>query len=326
MITIDQILNIDSDQEFNALAIELFRFQAQNCEVYKEYLKLVNVVPEQVDSVEQIPFLPIELFKTHKIYCAETAPEIIFTSSNTGGLNPSKHYMAKKEIYEKTFLKAFEQQYGDPANYAIYGLLPNYLQREGSSLVYMVDRLIAQNRQGVGGFYLDDYQKLIEDMAQNDAPKILLGVSYALWDLAEKFSPKLSNTIVMETGGMKGQREELAKDEFHKILSEAFDVQQIHSEYGMAELSSQAYSSGEGVFTPARWMKIMLRDLNDPFENNQIKRGGINIIDLANIYSCAFIQTQDIGRVTEDGRFEVLGRYDHSEIRGCNLLIAPQEN
>ncbi len=209
---------------------------------------------------------------------------------------------------------------GNPARWSLYGLLPNYLQREGSSLVYMVDRLIG--RCGSGGFYLDDYERLLADMAADPKPKILLGVSYALWDLAERYAPKLRDTIVMETGGMKGRREELPKEEFHRILCEAFGVESIHSEYGMAELTSQAYSDGGGRFRTPGWMRVAVRDVNDPFcRLLPDQRGGIDIIDLANRYSCAFIQTQDVGRVSADGSFRIEGRIDRSDIRGCNLLV-----
>ncbi|MFI3331631.1 MAG: acyltransferase [Rikenellaceae bacterium] len=323
MFSIDEILSVDS-ASFEDYALRLFKFQAENCVPYRDYIALLGVDVESVKTLNDIPFLPIELFKTHKIYCSKSEPEIIFTSSNTGGANPSKHYMAHTEIYEKAFLRAFEIFYSSPRDVSIYGLLPNYLEREGSSLVYMVDSLIKQNKYGRGGFYLDNYQALIEDMASDSAPKILLGVSYALWDLAEQYPGKVAgeNTIIMETGGMKGRREELSKDEFHAILTSGFGCESIHSEYGMAELTSQAYSFGGGIFRAPGWMKILIRDLNNPFAIGESTRGGVNIIDLANIYSCAFIQTQDIGRVFKDGTFSILGRNEHSEIRGCNLLVA----
>jgi hypothetical protein len=228
--------------------------------------------------------------------------------------------MASLETYRETFTRAFEQFYGATKMWSIYGLLPNYLEREGSSLVYMVDTLI--KRCGSGGFYLNDYEKLIEDIERDPKPKILLGVSYALWDVAEKHAPKLQNTIIMETGGMKGRREELSKSELHKILCEGFGVESIHSEYGMAELTSQAYSKGGGIFYTPRWMRVMVRDVNDPFDHRpQSMRGGIDIIDLANLSSCAFIQTQDIGRVLPNNGFMIEGRIAGSDIRGCNLLI-----
>ena len=318
MLTIDQILSINTDEEFEAAALELFRFQADKCKPYREYISLLGIDPEEVGSVEDIPFLPIELFKTHDIYSFDHEPEMIFTSSNTGQTVASRHLMASLDVYRKAFTAAFEQFYGDIERWSIYGLLPSYLEREGSSLVYMVDELI--RRAGSGGFYLNNYEELISDMACDPKPKILLGVSYALWDLAEKYAPKLENTIVMETGGMKGKRKELSKSELHKILCEGLGVDAIHSEYGMAELTSQAYSSGEGIFRTPRWMRIMLRDVNAPFDHS-VKRGGIDIIDLANISSCAFIQTQDMGRVLPTGEFILEGRIAGSDIRGCNLLV-----
>lgn len=228
--------------------------------------------------------------------------------------------MADLTIYERDFTASFERFYGPAAEWSIYGLLPNYLQREGSSLVYMVDRLIA--RSGSGGFYLDDYDKLLRDMERDPRHKILLGVSYALWDLAEQYAPKLHDTIVMETGGMKGRRRELPKQEFHAILTEAFGVESIHSEYGMAELTSQAYSSGGGIFRAPEWMRVTVRDVNDPLTTLPAgSRGAIDITDLGNLYSCAFISTQDVGRTFADGTFTVEGRLSGADVRGCNLLV-----
>lgn len=316
----DKIFSISNEAEFAAAALELFHFQAEACAPYREYIELLGIDHCQVERVEQIPFLPIQLFKVRDVYCGTAEPEKIFTSSSTTGQTPSRHMMQSLALYERAFTAAFEQFYGATEGWSIYGLLPNYLQREGSSLVYMVDRLIA--RCGSGGFYLDEYEKLIADMAADAKPKILLGVSYALWDLAEQYAPKLDNTIVMETGGMKGRREELPKAEFHKILTSAFGVEKIHSEYGMAELTSQAYSSGDGVFRAPKWMRVMVRDVNNPLKVLPAgSRGAVNIIDLANISSCAFIATQDVGRTFEDGSFAIEGRLSGAEIRGCNLLV-----
>lgn len=320
MVDLESILNIDNEAQFTRCALELFRYQAKRCEPYRRYIELLGIDPAEVNAIEDIPFLPIELFKSSDVYCGEGEPEIIFTSSNTGSTQPSRHMMASLNTYRQAFTCAFEQSYGRAEEWSIYGLLPNYLEREGSSLVYMVDTLI--KRCGSGGFYLNDYEKLIQDIDNDPKPKILLGVSYALWDVAEKYTPKLQNTIIMETGGMKGRREELSKSELHKILCEGFGVEAIHSEYGMAELTSQAYSKGEGIFYAPRWMRVMVRDVNDPFDHRpQGMRGGIDIIDLANLSSCAFIQTQDIGRVLDDGGFMVEGRIAGSDIRGCNLLV-----
>ena len=316
----DKIFSISTDAEFEAVALELFRRQAELCAPYREYISLLGVDAAAVERVEDIPFLPIEFFKWRDVYCGEGEPEKVFTSSNTGGTVASRHMMQSLALYEQAFTRAFEQFYGAAEGWSIYGLLPNYLQREGSSLVYMVDRLIA--RCGSGGFYLDEYEKLIADMAADPKPKILLGVSYALWDLAEQYAPKLDNTIVMETGGMKGQREELPKAEFHKILTEAFGVEKIHSEYGMAELTSQGYSSGDGVFRAPAWMRVVVRDVNNPLKMLPAgSRGAVSIIDLANLSSCAFIATQDVGRTFEDGSFMIEGRLTGADIRGCNLLV-----
>lgn len=316
----DKIFSIETEQEFEQVALEVFRFQAEQCAPYKQYIELLGIAPYDVISIEQIPFLPIEFFKTFDIYCGEGQPEKVFTSSNTGGTVASRHAMQSLAHYERTFTAAFEKFYGATERCSIYGLLPNYLAREGSSLVYMTDRLIA--RCGSGGFYLDEYEKLLADMEADPKPKILLGVSYALWDLAEKFALQLSDTIVMETGGMKGYREELPKAEFHQILTSAFGVEKIHSEYGMAELTSQAYSAGDGIFRSPEWMRVLIRDVNNPLRilpNGS--RGAINIIDLANLSSCAFIATQDVGVVFNDGSFSIEGRLSGADIRGCNLLV-----
>ena len=316
----EEILAIDSAAAFDCAALELFHFQAERCGVYREYLAEIGIDPAAVRRVDEIPMLPIEFFKWRDVYCGDTEPQIVFTSSNTGQSVASHHMMASTALYEAAFTAAFERFYGNPARWSLYGLLPNYLQREGSSLVYMVDRLIG--RCGSGGFYLDDYERLLADMAADPKPKILLGVSYALWDLAERYAPKLRDTVVMETGGMKGYREEIPKEEFHRILCDAFGVGEIHSEYGMAELTSQAYSQGGNVFRCPGWMRVTARDVNDPFDPLPAgARGGLNIADLASWWSCAFIQTQDVGRVGADGAFVIEGRIDHSDIRGCNLLV-----
>ncbi len=320
MADYDSIFRITDTEGFDAAALDLFRRQAATCAPYRDYLALIGVQPDAVDSVAAIPYLPIELFKSHTIYCGTQPPEVVFTSSATSGTTPSRHPMQSLALYEQAFRSSFDSFYGNPAGWSLYALLPNYLRRKGSSLVYMADRLIADC--GSGGFYLDDYESLIEAMSRDTKPKILLGVSYALWDLAEQYAPKMRNTIVMETGGMKGYREEISKPEFHQILCQAFGVSEIHSEYGMAELTSQAYSAGRNRFRTPAWMRVTARDINDPFTLLPANtRGGLNIIDLANWYSCAFIQTQDVGRVAADGAFEVEGRIDRSDIRGCNLLV-----
>ena len=307
---------MNSPEEFEPLALELFRWQAEHCEPYREYLSLIGCEVAEVSRVEDIPHLPIEFFRTRNVWCGEGEPEKVFSSSTTSGGEPSLHPMASLDEYRQTFTEAWRRFL--PTPHRIYALLPCYLEREGSSLVYMVDELI---RLYGGGFYLHDHDKLLADMASYDGPKVLFGVSYALLDLAER-KPKLNNTIVIETGGMKGRRKEMAKADMHTTLCEAFGVEQIASEYGMAELTSQAYSSGDGVFFAPPWMRVSIRDLNNPFATMPVGRtGGVNIIDLANRYSCAFIETADMGRLTADGGFELCGRVGGSPIRGCNLLV-----
>ncbi len=314
------IFSIRTDEEFERAALALFRRQAVECAPYREYLSLLEVDAAAVARFEEIPYLPIELFKTHEVYCGDTEPEAVFTSSTTTGMTPSRHPMHSLAHYEATFRASFRTFYGDPARWSLYALLPNYLRRKGSSLVYMADRLIADC--GSGGFYLDDYDALLRDMEADPKPKILLGVTYALLDLAERCAPKLPDTVVMETGGMKGYREELPKEALHAILCDAFGVETIHSEYGMAELTSQAYSQGGNRFRCPPWMRVTARDVNDPFDRMPAgMRGGLNVADLANRWSCAFIETQDAGRVRPDGSFEIEGRIDRAEIRGCNLLV-----
>lgn len=320
MIDSNRIFSVTTPEQFSAVTMEIFRFQAESCPPYREYLRLIGADIEAINTIEQIPMLPIELFKSHNIYSASSEPQIVFTSSATTGMTPSRHPVADLTIYERDFIEGFRLFYGEPEKWSIYGLLPNYLQRSGSSLIYMVDRLIVLC--GRGGFYLNNYRQLLDDMAADPRPKILLGVTYALLDLAEQYAPKLENTVVMETGGMKGHRAEMSKTELHKVLCSAFGVDKIHSEYGMAELMSQGYSVGEGLFAAPPWMKVMVRDLNDPFKVLDIgRRGAINIIDLANIYSCSFIATQDMGIVYADGTFRIEGRVTDADIRGCNLLV-----
>ena len=320
MARYDEIFLIGSEAEFEREALRLFRHQAEHCAPYAEYVRLLGVEPSQVQRVEDIPMLPIEIFKSHKVYCGEQEPQITFTSSATTGMVQSRHYVEDIALYERAFTEAFRHFYGDERECSIYALLPSYLEREGSSLVYMAERLIAQC--GGGGFYLHDYEKLLNDMSHDPNPKILLGVTYALLDLAENYAPKLENTVVMETGGMKGRRKELPKSELHKVLCSSFGVERIHSEYGMAELMSQAYSFGEGLFRAPRWMKVLVRDVNNPFARLKAgRRGGLDIIDLANRDSCAFISTQDMGICYDDGSFRIEGRISQSDIRGCNLLI-----
>lgn len=320
VIAPEDIFRLTDAAAFEAAALAVFRRQARACAPYREYLSLIGVRPERVDAFSSIPFLPIELFKTHTVYCGETPPEAVFTSSATTGMTPARHPMRSLAWYERAFRASFRTFYGEASRWSLYALLPNYLRRKGSSLVYMADRLIGDC--GSGGFYLDDCEAMLRAMERDPKPKILLGVSYALWDLAERYAPRLRDTTVMETGGMKGYREEIPKAEFHRILCDAFGVGAIHSEYGMAELTSQAYSQGGNLFRCPPWMRIEARDVNDPFDRLPPgTRGGLNVVDLSNWWSCAFLQTQDAGRVEADGSFIVEGRIDHADIRGCNLLV-----
>ncbi len=325
MITIDDVLNISSNEEFSDIALQIFRFQAKNSPVYSQYLDLIDVNIEEVNSVEEIPFMPIELFKNHKITTAFEADsaELIFSSSGTTGSVTSSHYVKDAAIYEASFNAAFSLFYGNPNECNIYALLPGYLEREGSSLIYMINNLI--NNSYDGGFFLYNHKELLERLEHRDRSKktILFGVSFALLDMAEAFSVNLTDSvIVMETGGMKGRRKELPRHELHSLLCSSLGVSAIHSEYGMCECLSQSYSDGDGIFRSPAWMRIVVRDIHDPFKLiGDNKRGAVNIIDLANIYSCSFLQTKDIGITMPNGEFMIEGRLDNSDIRGCNLLI-----
>ena len=317
------IFNINNDAEFENLALELFHYQMENNPVYAPYASLI-LKGETPDNIFEIPFLPIEFFKIEQVICQGKGVEEVFLSSGTTG-DQSKHLVAEMSIYKKSYLKTFQQFYGDIQEYCILALLPSYREREGSSLIYMVDDLITKSKHPKSGFYFDNLAELTDTITELEGKGqkiILFGVTYALLDLAEEFPQKLEHTIIMETGGMKGKRKELLKEEIHAILKTAFTTKNIHSEYGMTELLSQAYSKGNGIFESPNWMKIFIRDVNDPLsilENN--KTGGINIIDLANIYSCPFIATQDLGKVNENSTFSVLGRFENSDVRGCNLLV-----
>jgi phenylacetate-coenzyme A ligase PaaK-like adenylate-forming protein len=297
--------------------------------VYKHYVDALRIDPHSIDSIETIPYLPISFFKTHKVVTTFFESEIIFESSGTTGENTSRHYVKSIELYQKSFLKGFKSFYGDISNWSILGLLPGYLERKNSSLVVMVDDLIKKSKNSNSGFYLNDHEKLYQTLAHNEIigqPTLLIGVTYALLDFAEKYSMKLQNTIIMETGGMKGKREEITREEVHDILKNKFGLNKIHSEYGMTELFSQAYSKGDGIFRNPPWMKVLIREYNDPFAINSISKnkkssnGLINIIDLANLYSCSFLATDDVGKVYRNNGFEVLGRRDVSDLRGCSLL------
>jgi len=319
------IFSIANEAQFLENALQIFHFQAENCSVYKTYLSYLNIHPREIKTLKAIPFLPIEFFKTHFVISNKQEPQVTFTSSGTTGITTSRHLVTDVSWYQKSFRQGFELFYGDIKNYAFLALLPSYLERSGSSLIYMVEDLITENENPDSGFYLyndeDLYQKL-KQLQQQKQPTVLIGVTFALLDFIEKHQLHFPELIIMETGGMKGRRKEMIREELHQTLCQGFGVPAIHSEYGMTELLSQAYSLGQGLFHCVPWMKVLIRDTNDPFSilPNE-KTGGINVIDLANIHSCSFIATQDLGKLYENDAFEVLGRFDFSDIRGCNLLI-----
>lgn len=318
------IFTITSSEDFEKQALKVFQYQYETIAVYKQFCDLLNVAPSEVKTVTDIPFLPIQFFKSHAIITEGASPKTTFTSSGTTGSITSKHMVADLTLYEKSFNQAFLKAYGNPSEYTILALLPSYLEREGSSLIYMVADLIKQSNNPDSGFYLNNTEELIKKLRtleKNNQKTILLGVSYALLDLIEQQSFQLKNTLIMETGGMKGKRKELIKYELHDLLKKGFGVSEIHSEYGMTELLSQAYSKGNGLFTCPPWMKIYTRDTEDALSYTQGNTGGINVVDLANLHSCAFIATQDLGKCHEDGSFEIIGRFDSSDIRGCNLMV-----
>lgn len=319
----NKIFTLTFDSDFNAVALEIFHFQYAQNQVYHQYVDLLRTKIDEISHYSKIPFLPVEFFKSQKIICRDAAPEKVFLSSGTTGSLVSKHYVPDLSIYEKSFLKGFELFYGNPEQFIILAILPSYLERKDSSLVYMAGKLIELSKNPSSGFFLQNYDALIEILSRSTGQKVfLLGVTYALLDLAENYKFPPFNGIIMETGGMKGRRKEIIREELHAFLCEGFQVQQIHSEYGMTELLSQAYSKGNGIFKSPPWMKVLIRDTNDPKSlAGDHKTGGINIIDLANIHSCSFIATQDLGKTHTDGSFEILGRFDNSDIRGCNLMI-----
>ena len=321
----ESIFSIKNETEFLELALTHFRFQYEANEIYGKFCRLMKVKPEQINSLEKIPFLPIELFKSNKIVSGLTTPERIFTSSGTSGQIPSQHYVHDLNLYKKSFLTGFELCYGKPDSYCFLCLLPSYLERKGSSLVYMAETLVQESRHPHSGFFLHDLHAIAEKIHQLKTAgqkTILLGVTYALLDLADYGVELNDSIIVMETGGMKGKREEWPKQRVHEYLKEKFKIKTIHSEYGMTEMLSQAYSTGGGFYACPPWLNIMIRDPYSPGEFMPYnKTGGINVIDLANYYSCSFIATQDAGRKKNKNEFEVLGRLNDAELRGCNLML-----
>lgn len=325
MINAHDIFTISSQKQFEKIALKVFRFQHENNLVYREFCDFLKVDKNTVKSLNQIPFLPIQFFKSHDVVSNSNAIQETFISSGTTGMITSKHLVSDVSLYEQSYRNAFSEFYGNIEDYVVLALLPSYLERSGSSLIYMVKDLIELSNNENSGFYLHNYDELISKLVELDNAGqnvILIGVTYALLDLVEKQKFQLKNTIIMETGGMKGKRKEMIREELHQILCDGFGVQNIHSEYGMTELLSQAYSLGNGIFECPAWMQILTRDTEDALSYVDYgKTGGINVIDLANINSCAFIATQDLGKKKPNNSFEVLGRFDNSDIRGCNLMV-----
>jgi phenylacetate-coenzyme A ligase PaaK-like adenylate-forming protein len=325
LIPTPDIFSISSQKQFEKIALKTFRFQYESNLVYREFCDFLKTDVQRVKSLAQIPFLPIQFFKSHKVVSNENPIQETFTSSGTTGMATSNHLVTDVSLYEESYRKGFSQFYGNIEDYVVLALLPSYLEREGSSLIYMVEDLIQMTNNPESGFYLHNHDELIEKLIRLDSSGqnvILIGVTYALLDLIEKHPFQLQNTIIMETGGMKGRRKEMIREELHEQLCQGFGVTAIHSEYGMTELLSQAYSLGNGVFECPSWMQILVRDTEDALTYvAQGKTGGINVIDLANINSCSFIATQDLGKKNPNNSFEVLGRFDNSDIRGCNLMV-----
>jgi hypothetical protein len=320
-----KLISLKQEVDFENLALEVFQLQANNNKVYGEFIKNLGVSSTSVKEIKQIPFLPVEIFKSQKVLTGDDTHQLIFSSSGSTGENVSRHFVKDVGFYEKIFTEIFRKFYGEVNEYVILALLPSYLERQGSSLVLMMEKLIEQTHQADSGFYLNDFEKLYETLKRLKAKRqktILFGVTFALLDFVSAFQLDFPELIVMETGGMKGRRKELVREEVHENLCRGFGVKFIHSEYGMTELLSQAYSSGNGIFQTPPWMRVLIRDASDPLVYSIAgTSGGINIIDLANIDSCAFIATQDLGKNYTDNTFEVLGRFDFSDVRGCNLLV-----
>lgn len=308
---------------FNKAAIYSFRFQYETNELYRQFCEALRIHANNVPDYCHIPFLPIGFFKTKQVMSTVFEPEAVFESSGTTQSVQSRHFVKSIGLYEDALFHGFELQYGSPNQFCILGLLPSYLERSNSSLVYMVKRLMDKSGHAANGFYLHEFEKLaatLTELQQKQQPTLLFGVTFALLDFAEQYQIPLRSTILLETGGMKGRREELTREEVHMQLKQRFGLNSIHSEYGMTELLSQAYSTGDGIFRCPPWMKVLVRDEDDPLQVSTKGKGAINIIDLANIYSCCFIATDDVGEVFEDGSFRILGRMDNSDIRGCSLL------
>ncbi len=320
----NKIFNIQNDDDFRSVSIALFLHQYKHCKIYKEFTDYLKIDPNEVTTLEKIPFLPIQFFKNHFIISSYRNPKLCFESSATTGSVVSKHYVCSPEVYIESFSRHFESCFGNPKEIAILALLPSYLERSSSSLVYMVDYFIQQSSIAESGFFMyntDELYTILSDLARRKQKTILFGVTFALLDFVEKFKIEFPDLIIIETGGMKGRKEEITRYQLQEQLCNGFGVQKVYSEYGMTELLSQGYTSGGVSFTAPAWMKVLVREPNDPLTvHKEGRNGGLNIIDLANIESCAFLATQDLGTVFADGSFEVLGRFDDSEIRGCNLM------
>ncbi len=320
----NKIFNISNKYEFENLCIKIFKYQYENNDVYKKYIKFLKISADSIKKIDDIPFLPIDFFKNHDIISGNKKIDVTFKSSGTTGINTGRHHVTDIKLYEKSFFNTFEIFYGK-IKYCILALLPSYLERNDSSLIYMTNKLISKNGSKDSGFYLnnfDDLYKKLLELENKEQKTILLGVSFALVDFFEKYKMQLKNTIIMETGGMKGRKKEPVKEELHNFLKKTSGVKNIHSEYGMTELLSQAYSKGDNIFETPPYMKVLIRDIYDPFKYLEHgKTGGINIIDLNNVNSCSFIETKDIGKINKNNNFEILGRFDQSDIRGCNLLV-----
>jgi len=319
----DKIFSVDK-YSFDELALVIFRYQAENNPVYQQFIKYLHIKPSEVQKVSQIPFLPISLFKDHKIITGSAEEQKVFESSGTTGSIPSRHYVTDLEMYDRSLLEGFRLFFGEPDDYVFLALLPSYLEREQSSLTYMMQKLMDISGNEGNGFYLYDHDRLASKLSEalGSGKKIFfIGVSFALLDFAEAYHPDLSKCTVVETGGMKGRHKEMIREELHAHLRTAFGVEHILSEYGMTELLSQAYAKENGLFETPPWMRLYIRDTYDPFSYLAPgNSGGINVIDLANINSCSFIATQDLGKQWADGKTEILGRFDHSDIRGCSLM------
>ncbi|MCZ2222286.1 MAG: acyl transferase [Chitinophagales bacterium] len=322
--TIAKIFEIDNNTSFEKVAMAVFRYQYQHNEVYKQWCNLIVTDIKSIHHSTQIPFLPISFFKTHTVTSGSFTPAIVFESSKTTGMQSSQHFVKDIAVYEQSFMKTFEMFYGNIANWCVLGLLPSYLERSNSSLVYMVQKLIEQSQHKQSGFYLNEFDKLyqvLQQLEENKQPTLLIGVTFALLDFAQQYQLPLQHTTVIETGGMKGRREELTRNEVHNILQQAFQCKNIHSEYGMTELLSQAYAIQEGKFICPSWMKAFVRNEDDPLQVQPYGKGVLNIIDLANIHSCSFIATDDVATIHHNNSFEVHGRMDNSDIRGCSLMV-----